>query len=384
MDSVAGYGEIPACSTRINTDDAFLIEVDPSIPLETQVQCFLFVQGDSYCDTLSFRIGVGEIRMCDPIPDNNQPPLYWAYDNVDTFYLNHPYYEWIECYGVGTQLTLGDDQTVTIDLPAGFVFKYYGQYYTQISICSNGWVAAGYTTSQGYYNYGLPSTSAPANMIAVNWDDLDPRTGPGVWYYYEPMKHCFVVEWDSVPYFGSTTPEKFEVVIFDTTVHSTTGDNVIIMQYATANNYSSSTIGIQDYTQTIGIQCLYDTIRHRGMAPVAPGRAIKFITADPTVGINLRPEIILAQESEISVTAHPNPFANKVNFVLNKTLPANSKAKIYNNAGRLVRTLLINPTNTVLTWDGKDNQGNEVRSGIYFLRFGDSKIQAITKVLLIR
>jgi len=346
------------------------------------VQCLLFVSGASYCDTLSFRIGVGEIRICDPIPDNSEPPLYWAYDDVDTFYLNHPEYEWIECYGIGTQLVLGDDQTVTIDLPSGFVFKYYGQDYTQISVCSNGWIVAGFTTVQSYYNYGLPSTQSPANIIAVNWDDLDPRTGPGIWYYYEPMKHCLVVEWDSVPYYGSNTPEKFEVIIYDTTVHTPSGNNVIVAQYATANRYTSSTIGIQDLSCTIGIQCLYDTIRHRGTAPIAPGRSIKFITADPSVGIELNPEI--ETKSEFSIIAYPNPFVNKVKFVLNKTPSPNSKAKIYDNTGREVRTLLVNPSSTVLIWDGKDNEGLEVKSGVYFLRLGDSKNQSITKVLLIR
>ncbi|MDH5185882.1 MAG: hypothetical protein OEW70_02320, partial [candidate division WOR-3 bacterium] len=110
FDSVATYGDIPACSTCVNTDDAFGIEVDPTIPLETSVQCLLLVEGDDYCDTISFRIIIGEIRMFDPIPDNREPPLYWAYDDVDTNYANHPTFEWIECYGTGTQLILSDDE----------------------------------------------------------------------------------------------------------------------------------------------------------------------------------------------------------------------------------------------------------------------------------
>jgi flagellar hook assembly protein FlgD len=100
------------------------------------------------------------------------------------------------------------------------------------------------------------------------------------------------------------------------------------------------------------------------------------------VGIELNPEI--ETKSEFSIIAYPNPFVNKVKFVLNKTPSPNSKAKIYDNTGREVRTLLVNPLSTVLIWDGKDNEGLEVKSGVYFLRLGDSKNQSITKVLLIR
>jgi hypothetical protein len=384
IDSSADFGDIQACSTCINTNDGFVISVSPLIPMETSIPCNLFINGDSICDTFAFHIVIGEIRTCDPIPDGpRQPPLYWAYDDVDTFYIHHPLFEWVECYGAGTQLILGDDQTQTINLPAGFVWNYYGQGFNQISICSNGWVAPGSTTNQIYLNTGLPSASAPAGMVAVNWDDLDPQTGPGVWYYYEPMKHCFVVEWDSVPYYGTSTPEKFQVVIFDTTVHSPTGNNIITMQYATGNGFTSSTIGIQDYSLMIGIQCLFDSACHRGTAPIVAGRAVRFLTADPTVGIEPIPPAGANSKSEFSVSAAPNPFRNRVTFNLNRTLNPKSNARIYDNTGRIVRSLLTG-SNTALTWDGRDNELNEVRAGVYFLRVDNIDNHAMTKLILTR
>ena len=356
--------------------------------METSVPCLLLVNGDSYCDTISFRIVVGEIRMIDPIPDSRQPPLYWAYDDVDTNYANHPTFEWIECYGTGTQLILSDDETVQINLPSGFVWNYYGQQYNQISICSNGWIAPGYTTSQVYTNTELPSTAAPPNIVAVNWDDLNPNTGGnGVWYMHDAARHCFVIEWDSVPYFGSTTLEKFEVIIFDTTVHSVTGDNIFITQYATANRYTSSTIGIQDQTQTIAIQCLFDNEYHPGCAPIIPGRAIKFITADPSVWIVETPKPGSNLKSEFSVSVSPNPFCGKVSFTLNGLLSPSIDARVYDNTGRLVRSLATNQSlssNTILTWDGKDNEGKAVRAGIYFLRIDNTNHHTITKLILTR
>jgi hypothetical protein len=382
IDSLAEFGDILACSTCVNSADAFMISVDPLIPLETQIPCKLFINGDSICDTFSFNISVGQIRACDPIPDGpRQPPLYWAYDNVDTFYTHHPDFEWIECNGVGTQVVLGDDETQTINFPTGFVWNYYGQGYNQISICSNGWVAPGYTTTHDYYNYGLPSTLSPANIIAVNWDDLDPRTGPGIWYYYEPIRHCFVVEWDSVPYFGTSTPEKFQVVIFDSAVQTPTDNNVITTQYATSTGSSTRTIGIQDYSQTIGIQCLYDTACHRGNAPIAAGRAIRFITADPSVEIEEIPST--NPQSKFSVVASPNPFHNRATFILDRTLNPKSSARIYDNTGRLIRSILTG-SNTVLTWDGRDNELKDVRAGVYILRIDNIDNHTMTKLILTR
>lgn len=389
FDSIASFGDVLPCSTCINVEDAFGIEVDPTIPLETSVQCYLFLEGTDYCDTLGFRIIIGEIRAFDPIPDNCEPPLYWAYDNVDSTYSHHPSYEWIECNGVGTLLTMSDDQTVQINLPSGFVWQYYGQEYSQISICSNGWVTPGYTTVSTYTNYELPGTNAPANMVAVNWDDFNPTTGGnGVWYYHHPMKHCFVVEWDSLFYYGSSTEtEKFEVVIFDTTVHTLTGDNVIITQYKSANRYTSSTIGIQDNSRLFGIQCLYEFEYHRGTAPIVPGRAIKFIAADPAVWITEVPKPGSTLKSDFSVSAYPNPFTGKIAFTLNGILGSSINARVYDNTGRLIRTMITNQplsSGTILTWDGKDNQGKTVRAGIYFLQVDNTNSQSITKLILTR
>ena len=58
----------------------------------------------------------------------------------------------------------------TINLP--FTFKFYGQEYDEISICSNGWIAMGETDMESFRNYELPGMGGPAAMIAVFWVDL--------------------------------------------------------------------------------------------------------------------------------------------------------------------------------------------------------------------
>ncbi|MEO0085038.1 MAG: T9SS type A sorting domain-containing protein [candidate division WOR-3 bacterium] len=372
-DSTSTYGTIPACSTRLG--DPFAVSVGSSIPPETPVQLTAFITGTSYVDTLRFTLTVGELRACDPIPDGPRTPAhFWAYDDVDTLYAAHPDFNWVEVRGLGTQLALSDDQTVQLDLPSGFVWQFYGQQYTQVSICGNGWVAPGYTTTTTYLNTSLPNTSMPP-AVFLNWDDLYPPDGGGVWYYHDATNHRFIVEWDSVRYYSGTLYDKFQLVIHDTSYHTPTGDNILLVQYLTANGYTSSTLGIQDPSATIAIQCLFDNSYHRGTAPLQPGRAIKYCDLEPQTGLaeNANPIPGLHR----TLIASPNPFRTSVAL----SLPGISatQARIYDNSGRLVRTLT---GNSRWNWDGRDEVGRRIAFGVYFCRVTTETGEARIKLIL--
>ena len=86
----------------------------------------------------------------------------------------------------------------------------------------------------------------------------------------------------------------------------------------------------------------------------------------------------------------PNPFrtSTKFSFSSNNHIQ-NAELKIYNIKGQLVRDFSIvthSPSRSVsVTWDGKDNEGNNVSSGLYFFQFknGDDII-GTNKCLLIK
>ncbi|MBM3322735.1 hypothetical protein FJY69_04585, partial [candidate division WOR-3 bacterium] len=288
-DSQAVYGTVPADSSSTNHADHFAVRADASIPMETPIACTLDVYADAgYVGRQVFTIIVGEIRICDPIPDGpRQPALYWAYDDVDSTYTECPQFSWIEIRNRGTRLTLSDDQTVVVNLPSGFGARYYNQNYTQVSICGNGWVAFGSTTNSSYTNSSLPTTSIPMPVLFINWDDIYPPTGGGVWYYHDTTNRCFVVEWDSVAYYSTRTNfDKYQIVIYDTTRAAADGNSEILFQYLTAvQPGTSATVGIQDPTQQIAIQCIFDGTYTRGVSPWIPGHAIKFTTDAPNVGV---------------------------------------------------------------------------------------------------
>ncbi|NPV13555.1 T9SS type A sorting domain-containing protein [candidate division WOR-3 bacterium] len=386
-DSTGFYGLIMPESTLANTNDPFQITT-LTMPPETRVSCTLYVTAQGgYSAVIPFSILVGEIRACDPIPDTGGVSVsYWAYDDVDTFYTKHPEFNWVEIRNLGTRLTLSDDQTVQITLPPSFgPFIFYGQSYNQISVCSNGWIAPGYSTVTTYTNTSLPNTSMPP-LLAANWDDLYPPTGNSVWYYHDAANHRFIIEWDSVHYFDPREQwDKFQIILYDTTV--TDGDCEFEYQYLTSNYNSSCTVGEQDHTLSRWIQLLFNGSYHRGAAPLAPGRAVLFTPDGPQVGV---------KESEVSggkiptrlaLGISPNPIIRQATIRLSVPNKGKARLTIFNIAGRVVRTLVnseVAPGYYTAVWDGTDDGGKQVANGIYLFRVETETSRLTVKGVLLR
>ena len=285
-DSLADFGNIAGKRSGDNSADRFSVSAALMLP-QTTVSCTLAVTALGYAVSLPFTMVVGKTASYDPIPDGpRQPALYWAFDNCDTQYPEHPQYSWVELRGVGTQLTLTDNQTVQVALPSEFGrFRYYGQGYDTISVCSNGWICPGRTTNSSWSNRRLPSAGVPG-LLAVAWDDMYTPFGNGVWYRHDAANHRFIVEWDSVHYrIPNTQFDRFEVVLYDSTLAARDGNSEFLYQYRTANWYRSSTVGMQNPQMSIGITSVCDTVYHAAAARLIPGRSIKFTTDAPIPGV---------------------------------------------------------------------------------------------------
>jgi flagellar hook assembly protein FlgD len=87
------------------------------------------------------------------------------------------------------------------------------------------------------------------------------------------------------------------------------------------------------------------------------------------------------------VRAYPNPFSNGTAFTVQLAAPATVDLAVYDNNGRLVKSVARGrsvTTQAVFPWDGCDEQGRSVAPGIYFYRAGSTVGEAWGKVVLSR
>lgn len=389
-DSSAVYGTIPAGASQTNFTDHFTLTASPAILPETPISCTLKIYADNgYFSRSTFTIVVGEMRPIDPIPDNSTPPLYWAFDEVDTFYPPHPQFNWVELRSQqqATRLTLSDDQTVQINLPPSFgPFIFYGQSYNQISICSNGWIAPGYTELTNWSNTSLPNSSMPP-LLAANWDDLYPPYGNGVWYYHDTANHCFIIEWDSVHYYSPRAQwDKFEIILYDTTLAAEDGNCRFVFQYLTANQPgTSATVGIQDPTMTKYIQVLFDGSYHRAASPWVTEHAIKFSTDQPT-GVSEDYGVKLLANGKILAVA-PSLFHRTTSIHWLITKEGYVDLKVFDAIGRAIKTVASGKMATgsySAVWNGTDDAGRQLSHGVYFVRLTTPETSIKVKTVLTR
>jgi flagellar hook assembly protein FlgD len=83
----------------------------------------------------------------------------------------------------------------------------------------------------------------------------------------------------------------------------------------------------------------------------------------------------------------PNPFNATTTILYGVPAPAYVRIEIFDLVGRKVYAPQTEKVYTGFhrfTWDGNDNTGNPLPSGIYFYRFSDGKSSLTRKMLLIR
>src|SRR5262245_66106726 len=108
-----------------------------------------------------------------------QPRLLAAALAASAALAQSPFFE----QSLGTDLNLGDD-TSAQGLSLGFPFTYAGVAYSQISVCSNGFVVLGATnTNTDYTPTDSELVSGPPRVCPL-WNDLSPNlAGSGhVWF----------------------------------------------------------------------------------------------------------------------------------------------------------------------------------------------------------
>ncbi len=285
-------------------------------------------------------------------------------------------FSWIDYTG-GTQLTGwtpdDDDGYLTRTLP--FSFPYYTSSLTQINICNNGFLQWP-TTSSAYSNSAMPY-SLIQNLVAPFWDDLNLEDGGAVYEKTSTDQSYVAYSWVGVPKWGTTDLQTFQMVLYET--------GKIRFNYLDVNgNLSSNTIGIQGGTgaNTYYLQYIYN------------GNPTNHVIVDSTTILFYSTRVGIEEAGKTNLlfatvlySPRPNPVKGnaKISFALARK--GMVSINIYDATGRLTRSLVNEPYEIgsyTLTWDGKDDQGVEVMSGIYFYSIKTNDYNATKKLVLMR
>jgi hypothetical protein len=295
----ATFGDAPSGGTASNDGLPFILSISPGAPAEHEVALSLRLAADghsyTYADTLQVALAV--VGAPSTLPTGPDAHGYYAYDAGDSLHGPAPVFDWVELAppGPGTIIAeITDADAAVTSVPIFFSFKYYGRTYTQISVCSNGFVSMGVTDYRLGDNSAIPSGHGPPNMIAPFWDDLDPSAGGDVYKWFDATNHRFIVEFDQVRHWASPDAETFEVILLDPGHYPTpTGDGMILMQYKTVEQANGCTVGIEDHVALDGIEYLYNGSYGEHAVPLIDGTALLFTTHEPEAGD--RPWLVLGE-----------------------------------------------------------------------------------------
>ncbi|MDI6739676.1 MAG: FlgD immunoglobulin-like domain containing protein, partial [Candidatus Edwardsbacteria bacterium] len=135
--------------------------------------------------------------------------------------------------------------------------------------------------------------------------------------------------------------------------------------------------------------------------PLSPPVTVPVVLKTNPTGVEGEPRAMLLPVRFALQPNYPNPFGNRT--VIRYQIPAaagyaerkssatennvHCRVSIYNLTGQLVKTLVdkpLGPGYYQANWDGKDNSGIRVSSGIYFYRMTAGEFSDIKKLMLMR
>jgi len=176
----------------------------------------------------------------------------------------------------GSTLYLSDDDYQSI--PIGFTFNYYGNDYTNIYVCSNGFAGFGPgLTDYDWWEefYPLPSSYTPNNTIYLFSCDLDPSYSGSIKYKLEGSMpdRVLTIEYSNVPDYDLTGYVTGQIKIYETA-------NYIELHYSTSGmswpsmGWTDIIIGLDDMNGTKGVD--YDGVNHNPATYTEPTTNIRY------------------------------------------------------------------------------------------------------------
>lgn len=315
---------IPAGDEAVQVGDPFRVEARASTVPGMMAGFRLILEGDpGVLDTVMVTLPVGAAGANDPLGPDGYGYIALADTDDDIEFVDAPEYEWIEIcpwmenpdfQGESLPINMGgeDDVTVLVDLP--FPFAYYGREYNEVSVCSNGWIAAGDQTNlKNQQNWVMPGFDGAFGMLAVFWDRLHyEMRSDGLLGYYDAQGGRYILEWlTGVEDWGDRSNNIFQAIIYDPQQHPTvTGNSNVLFQYHTVSNVQDqneanahATVGISSpdgldgltytYWNEYPVQCpeiearraiLWTTVAYSPLASLS-GQVVRWIDSTGVGGV---------------------------------------------------------------------------------------------------
>ncbi|MCF7911306.1 MAG: T9SS type A sorting domain-containing protein [Candidatus Cloacimonetes bacterium] len=359
-------------------------------------------------------------------------PDGYGYVWMDSNEYNEIEFDWIDISGTGTAVSFTDNDTSTELLSLGFTFNFYGEDYAEFRINPNGWIGFGEDNTE-WSNTSLPNRDAPCPAILPFWDDLYPlieNEGGGV-VYYQNFEDHLVVMFDDVMHFSGNYngTYAFEVIIW--------ADGRIKMQYHDLEgDIDTCTIGLQSSDFQEGLLVVYnDTYLEESLA-IEVNKVVDWMNFTPECGEILNyesqniqisanadslsigeyccnliihsndpeqaeviiPVILTVIESDIGAgdeiistsclnCNYPNPFNPTTTIEYQIAEKGLVHLDIYNIKGQHVTTLVSEIQESgkhSVIWQGRDDKGNQLASGIYLTRLRAGRHSSTRKMILLK
>ncbi len=370
-DNSGYFGTILIDSTKENISDPYTISVSSSTPQGHTAQFRLITSQGTFVDTFFFNLVVGSYHYLVWNPDPTSSPGQTMH-NILT--------------------TLG----------------YSGLYSTTLPTTDLGMYRAILVCVGIFPNNYVISASSPEATALVNYANSGGRLyleGGDVWYY-DPL----VGGYDFCPLFGINATADGSSDLGPIQGQTGTFTNQMYFNYAGENNYmdwispggTGAFLIFKDEDQGYDCAVARDAETYRTV-----GTSFELGNLIDGSGVSTRAALIdsilhffgifqfpVAEENKRSDIAinklmvYPNPFHKNLTIKSEIRNPkSETSLRIYDATGRLVKSFLL-PTShfsllTSVEWNGTDDSGRKLPSGVYFVHLEAGNLKYIDKVIKI-
>ena len=237
--------------------------------------------------------------------------------------------------------------------------------FIQVDSHDNIWIGTGEGLSkldgQQWTNYDMGNSGLPSNSIGALFVDSKDRIWIGTGYYYYDAFPTLLYNLD----FGS-----YRVSVFDGT-RWRTYDSGLLFNFP-VDRMAEDSEGNMWFVGFIGSE---------GIA----------ILKQPSSQVEQKPQASYLPEEFQLMQNYPNPFNSFTTIayqIPQELSDSQVKIRIFNINGQLVKTLVnrtLKPGPASVTWDGRDDRGRAVASGIYFYRLeAEGELVEVKKMILLQ